>query len=53
MSVNLDGVKETLRALRKFDPELLKEMNKEIKGVMIPIRDKARGCAYRGSGWPL
>jgi hypothetical protein len=45
MSVNLDGVKETLRSLRKFDPELLKEMNKEIKGVMIPIRDKARGYA--------
>ena len=45
MSVKLDGVKETLRALRKFDPELLKEMNKEIKGVMIPIRDKAREYA--------
>lgn len=45
MSATVDGVKETLRALRKFDPELLKEMNKEIKGVMIPIRDKARGYA--------
>jgi hypothetical protein len=45
MSVKLDGVKETLRSLRKFDPELLKEMNQEIKGVMIPIRDKARGYA--------
>jgi hypothetical protein len=45
MSVKLDGVKDTLRALRKFDPELLKEMNKEIKGIMIPIRDKARGYA--------
>jgi hypothetical protein len=45
MSANVDGVKETLRALRKFDPELLKEMNKEIKGIMIPIRDKARGYA--------
>ena len=45
MSVKLDGVKETLRAIRKIDPELLKEMNKEIKGVMIPIRDKARGYA--------
>jgi hypothetical protein len=45
MSVPLDGVKETLRAIRKIDPELLKEMNKEIKGVMIPIRDKARGYA--------
>jgi hypothetical protein len=45
MSVQLDGVKETLRALRKIDPELLKEMNKEIKGIMIPIRDKAREYA--------
>ena len=45
MSANVDGVKETLRALRKFDPELLKEMNKEIKGVMIPVRNKARGYA--------
>jgi hypothetical protein len=45
MSVTLDGVKETLRAIRKIDPELLKEMNKEIKGIMIPIRDKARGYA--------
>ena len=45
MPVNLEGVKGTLKALRKIDPELLKEMNKEIKGVMIPIRDKARGYA--------
>lgn len=45
MSAKVDGVKETLRALRKIDPELLKEMNKEIKGIMIPIRDKARGYA--------
>ena len=30
MSVKLDGVKETLRAMRKIDPELLKEMNKEL-----------------------
>jgi hypothetical protein len=45
MSVKLDGYKETLRAIRKIDPELLKEMNKEIKGIMIIIRDKARGYA--------
>jgi hypothetical protein len=45
MSVKLDGVKETLRAIRKIDPELLKEMNKELKGIMIPIRDKARSYA--------
>jgi hypothetical protein len=45
MSVELKGVKETLRAIRKIDPELLKEMNKELKGIMIPIRDKARSYA--------
>lgn len=49
MPVVLDGVKETLRAIRKIDPELLKEMNKEIKGVMIPLRDKARGFAPSAS----
>ena len=45
MSVEVKGVKTTLRAIRKVDPELLKEMNKQIKAVMIPIRDKARGYA--------
>lgn len=45
MPVSLDGVKDTVAALRKYDPELLKEMNKEIRGVMIPIRDKARSYA--------
>ena len=45
MPVSLDGVKETVKALRKYDPELLKEMNKEIRGVMVPMRDKARSYA--------
>jgi hypothetical protein len=45
MPVELKGVKETIRALRLVDPELLKSMNKEIKAVMIPLRDKARGYA--------
>jgi hypothetical protein len=31
--------------LRKFDPELLKEMNAEIRAVMVPLRNKARGYA--------
>jgi hypothetical protein len=31
--------------MRKFDPDLLKEMNKEIRAVMVPLRDKARGYA--------
>jgi hypothetical protein len=45
MPVAISGVRETVKALRKFDPELLKEMNKEIRLVMVPLRDKARGYA--------
>jgi hypothetical protein len=45
MPVELKGALETIKAMRKFDPDLLKEMNKEIRGVMVPMRDKARGYA--------
>ena len=45
MPVEIKGVKPTLKAIRKVDPELLKEMNKQIKAIMIPLRDKARGYA--------
>jgi hypothetical protein len=45
MPVELKGVKETIRSLRLVDPELLKSMNKEIRAVMVPLRDKARGYA--------
>lgn len=45
MPVELKGVLGTVKAMRKFDPDLLKEMNKEIRSVMVPIRDKARGYA--------
>ncbi len=45
MPIEVRGVKQTIKAIRKVDPELLKEMNAEIKAVMIPLRDKARGYA--------
>ena len=45
MPVNITGVQGTLKAMRQFDPELAKQMNKQIKNAMIPIRDKARGYA--------
>jgi hypothetical protein len=45
MPVRISGVRETVKALRKFDPDLLKTMNAEIRAVMVPIRDKARGYA--------
>lgn len=45
MPVNITGVQSTLKDMRKFDPDLAKEMNKQIKGAMMPIRDKARSFA--------
>jgi hypothetical protein len=45
MPVALKGVRETVKMLRKVDPEMLKEMNAEVRAAMIPIRDKARGFA--------
>jgi hypothetical protein len=45
MSIEVKGANATIKAIRKVDPELLKNMNAEIKAVMIPIRDKARGYA--------
>lgn len=55
MPVNITGVQSTLKDMRKFDPDLAKEMNKQIKGAMLPIRDKARSFAPGNgsmlSGW--
>lgn len=45
MPVAIKGVRETVKALRKLDPEMLKEMNAEVRAAMLPIRDKARGYA--------
>lgn len=55
MPVNITGVQGTLKAMRKFDPDLAKAMNKQIKSAMLPIRDKARSYAPGNSdvlsGW--
>ena len=45
MPVNVTGVQETLKAMRKFDPDLAKQMNANIKRAMMPIRDKAKAYA--------
>jgi hypothetical protein len=53
--VNITGVQGTLKAMRKFDPDLAKQMNTQIRGAMLPIRDKARAFAPGNSemlsGW--
>lgn len=55
MPINVTGVDSTLKALRKFDPDLNKAMNKQIKAAMIPIRNTARGYMPSNSevlsGW--
>jgi hypothetical protein len=40
--IDITGVESTLKAMRKFDKDVTKQMNAEIKTVMIGIRDKAR-----------
>jgi len=56
LPLNITGVEPTLKAMRKFDKDLTKEMNKDIKAVMLGIRDKARNDVPIGfptylSGW--
>jgi len=42
MAVEITGLTDTLKLMRKFAPDVHKNMNAQIKGAMIPIRDKAR-----------
>jgi len=42
MPVNVTGVKELIAAMDAVDTNLNKQMQAEIKAVMIPIRDKAK-----------
>ena len=56
MPVNVTGVESTLKAMRKFDKDLTKSMNLEIRTSMEAIRDKARRDVPVGfptylSGW--
>jgi hypothetical protein len=42
MPVELKGLGNTQRAMRKFTPGLYQRMNAEISAVMLPVRDEAR-----------
>lgn len=48
MPIDITGVESTLKAMRKFDKDVTKQMNAEIKIVMIGIRDKARADVPKG-----
>jgi len=41
--VEVKGVKELHAALNRFDPDLKKEWDKQMRAAMLPIRDAARG----------
>ena len=43
MPVNVTGVKQLQKAMRDVEPALNKQMSKDIKTVMLTVRDKARG----------
>ena len=45
MPVEVSGVLDTIKAMRRFDPDLLAQMNSEVRAIMIPLRDKARSYA--------
>jgi hypothetical protein len=55
MPVNVTGVKELIAAMDAVDKNLNKQMQAEIKAVMIRIRDKAKGYMPSNdqvlSGW--
>ncbi len=55
MPVVVNGVKQLQKAMRNVEPELNKQMSKDIKTAMLIVRDKARGYLPRQdevlSGW--
>jgi len=42
MPVELRGLANTQKAMRKFTPDLYKKMNSQISALMLPVRDEAR-----------
>jgi len=45
MPIEVTGIQSTLKDMRKFEPDLHREMNKQIKRAMIPVRNKAKSFA--------
>lgn len=51
-NIRIDGVKQTVAALKAFEPDLLKAMNKEIRQSLAPVRQRAKGI-YPGGAWSI
>ena len=43
MPVEIKGLAETLSAIRKFEPDLAKNLNKEVRAALTPVQKKAQG----------
>jgi len=48
MPVVVQGTGELLKALRAFEPDLAKNLNKEIRAAMTPVQKKAQGYVPDG-----
>jgi len=44
-STQVAGVQDAIKALRKIDPELRKQFNRDVKQIVAPVVDAA-GRAY-------
>ena len=54
MRIEVEGVKQTRKAIRSFAPDLNKELNTELRKALAPIAKKARGFVESDSpmsGW--
>lgn len=45
MPVEIKGLAETLSAMRKFEPDLAKNLNKEVRSFLVPVQKKAKSYA--------
>jgi len=45
LPVEIKGLAETLSAIRKFEPDLAKNLNKEVRAFLTPIQKEAKGYA--------
>jgi hypothetical protein len=50
MPVEVRGLKETLRALKNFEPDVEKNLNKELRAFAAPVVKKSKGFIVAPSG---
>lgn len=51
-NIRITGVKQTVRALKDFKPDLYKQLNREIKSSLKIVKDRARG-KYPTGEWAV